>query len=80
MGGKIVYIPKRPGEPDCTFANVSKINNLLNWEAKVSFEDGVQKMLENINDWQETPVWDPTSIERATEKWFRYLGKEKIGT
>ena len=78
LGGEIVYIPKRPGEPDCTFADVSKINNLLNWKAIVSFEDGVQKMLENINDWQETPVWDPATIERATEKWFRYLGKEKI--
>ena len=55
-----------------------KIHNLLKWEAKVSFEDGVRKMLENINDWQETPVWDPASIERATEKWFHYLGKEKI--
>ena len=78
LGGKIVYIPKRPGEPDCTFADASKIHNLLKWEAKVSFEDGVRKMLENINDWQETPVWDPASIEKATEKWFRYLGKEKI--
>ena len=22
---KVLYIPKRPGEPDCTFADISKI-------------------------------------------------------
>ena len=25
LGGKITYIPKRPGEPDCTFADITKI-------------------------------------------------------
>ena len=79
LGGEIVYIPKRPGEPDCTFADISKIHSLLDWKAKVSFEEGVQKMLEHMNDWREAPVWEPASIEKATEKWFRYLGKEQIG-
>jgi len=79
LGGEIVYIPKRPGEPDCTFADISKIRSLLDWKAKVSFEEGVQKMLEHMNDWREAPVWEPASIEKATEKWFRYLGKEQIG-
>ena len=79
LGGEIVYIPKRPSEPDCTFADISKIRSLLDWKAKVSFEEGVQKMLEHMNDWREAPVWEPASIEKATEKWFRYLGKEQIG-
>ena len=79
LGGEIVYVPKRPGEPDCTFADISKIRSLLDWKAKVSFEEGVQKMLEHMNDWREAPVWEPASIEKATEKWFRYLGKEQIG-
>jgi UDP-glucose 4-epimerase len=79
LGGEIVYIPKRPGEPDCTFADVSKIRTLLNWKAKVSFKEGVVQMLEHMNDWREAPIWEPASIEKATEKWFRYLGKEKIG-
>lgn len=79
LGGEIVYIPKRPGEPDCTFADISKIRSLLDWKAKISFEEGVQKMLEHMNDWREAPVWEPASIEKATEKWFRYLGKEQIG-
>ena len=79
LGGETVYVPKRPGEPDCTFADISKIRSLLDWKAKVSFEEGVQKMLEHMNDWREAPVWEPASIEKATEKWFRYLGKEQIG-
>ena len=30
LGGKVVHIPKRPGEPDCTWAGVSKVKKLLN--------------------------------------------------
>jgi UDP-glucose 4-epimerase len=77
LGGEIVYIPKRPGEPDCTFADVGKINTLLGWKAKVSFDEGVQQMLEHMNDWREAPVWEPASIEKATEKWFHCLGEDK---
>src|SRR5882672_4661699 len=42
LGGEVVHIPKRPGEPDCTFADTSKIRKLLNWSPKVSFEEGVK--------------------------------------
>ena len=37
-GGEKVYLPKRPGEPDITFADISKIKKLLNWEPRISFE------------------------------------------
>lgn len=73
LDGEFVYIPKRPGEPDCTFADVSKIKKLLNWQAKVSFKEGVKRLLEFIDDFKDAPVWDPKSIEKATEKWFKYL-------
>jgi UDP-glucose 4-epimerase len=76
LGGDVVHIPKRPGEPDCTYADVSKIRRLLGWETKVSFEEGVRRMLERLNDWRDAPVWDPGSITKATASWFRYLGKE----
>lgn len=75
LGGAIEHIPKRPGEPDCTFAEVTKIKQLLGWEAQISFEKGVGRMLANINDWKDAPVWDPSSIGNATEVWFRYLGE-----
>jgi len=74
LGGDVVYVPKRPGEPDCTFADVTKIKKLLNWSATVSFEDGVDLMLENIDYWRSAPVWDPSSIQDATKDWFQYLG------
>jgi len=77
LGGAIEHIPKRPGEPDCTFAEVTKIKQLLGWEAQISFEKGVGRMLANINDWKDAPVWDPSSIGNATEVWFRYLGEQK---
>jgi UDP-glucose 4-epimerase len=74
LGGDVVHIPKRPGEPDVTFADVSKIARLLNWHARTSLEDGVARMLERIDDWRDAPVWEPNSIAQATSSWFAYLG------
>jgi UDP-glucose 4-epimerase len=74
LGGEIEYIPKRPGEPECTFAKVDKITKLLDWHPQVTFEDGVAKMLANIENWRDAPVWDPSSIQKATQNWFKYLG------
>lgn len=74
-GGNVVHIPKRPGEPDCTFADIAKIQKLLGWEPKVSFEEGVKIMLENIDYWRAAPVWTPETIAVATKDWFKYLRK-----
>jgi UDP-glucose 4-epimerase len=74
LGGKPVYIPKRPGEPDCTFADVTKITQLLGWKPKVSFEEGVATMLAGLSAWNDAPLWDPDSITNATKTWFQYLG------
>ena len=76
LGGNVEYIPKRPGEPDCTFADIRKIERLLGWKAKVTFEEGVQKMIEKIENWKTAPVWDPSSIKEATTSWFKFLGNE----
>jgi len=73
LGGESINIPKRPGEPDCTFADVEKITSLLNWKPSVSFEQGVQNMLDVIENWRDAPVWDSSSIEVATKSWFKYL-------
>jgi UDP-glucose 4-epimerase len=77
LGGDVEYIPKRPGEPDCTFADVAKIKKLLGWQAKVPFEEGVRRMLERINDWKDAPIWNPATINQATASWFHFLGGEK---
>lgn len=75
LGGDVVHIPERPGEPRCTLADISKIQRLLDWKPKVSFEDGVKVLLENIDYWREAPVWTPESISVATKEWFEYLSK-----
>ena len=75
LGGEVVYLPKRPGEPNCTFADITKIEEKLGWRPKTSFEQGVAIMLENIDYWREAPVWEPGSIADATREWFQYLGK-----
>lgn len=74
LGGEAVYVPKRPGEPDCTWANIEKITSQLAWKPTVSFEEGVAIMLKDIRLWNDAPLWDPASIEKATQTWFRYLG------
>jgi UDP-glucose 4-epimerase len=72
-GGEVVHLPKRPGEPDCTWADISKISSELGWQPSVNFEKGVSRMLENIDYWRQAPVWDESSIAQATSQWFKYL-------
>ena len=74
LGGERVHIPKRPGEPDSTFADISKIQSELGWEPQVPIEDGVTEILKHIDYWRDAPVWSPDSIAEATEDWFKYLG------
>ncbi|MGE0651209.1 MAG: NAD-dependent epimerase/dehydratase family protein, partial [Alphaproteobacteria bacterium] len=76
LGGDVVHIPKRPGEPDCTWADIGKITSVLGWGPKVSFEEGVLRILDNIEYWREAPLWEPASIAVATETWFRFLGED----
>jgi UDP-glucose 4-epimerase len=74
LGGQVTYIPKRPGEPDCTWADTAKIRRVLNWSPRVPFEEGVARMLAEIDYWKNAPLWDPQSINEATKTWFKHLG------
>jgi len=74
LGGDVVHVLKRPGEPERTFADITKISRMLGWGPKISFEDGVRTMLQNIDQWRDAPVWDEKSIAEATRDWFTYLG------
>ncbi|TGE83389.1 NAD-dependent dehydratase [Pseudoalteromonas sp. KS88] len=76
LGGEKIYIPKRPGEPQCTFADISKINKLLDWSPSVKFEDGVKIMFDNIDFWKDAPIWNENSIKEATQVWFDCLGEK----
>jgi UDP-glucose 4-epimerase len=73
LGGKVVHVPKRPGEPDCTQADITKAKELLSWEPQISFEEGVEILLQNIDYWKEAPLWTPETISEATREWFECL-------
>lgn len=73
LEGPVIHLPKRPGEPDCTWADISKIQSATGWKPRVSLEDGVGEMLRNIDYWRQAPVWDPASIREATKTWFAFL-------
>ena len=73
LGGPVVNIPKRPGEPDCTWADITRITTELGWKPEVSFEEGVAKVVANIDYWRDAPLWDPAAIAKSTKTWFDYL-------
>ncbi len=73
LQGEVVFIPKRPGEPEITHADITKAKNLLNWQPEISLEDGIKLVLKEIEYWQEAPLWTPEKIEIETQSWFKYL-------
>ncbi len=77
LGGPVVHIPRRPGEPAATWADPTAINRDLDWAPTVSFEQGVATVVENIDYWAEAPLWDEESIATATEPWFRLLSESE---
>ena len=75
ISNKRVRIPKRPGEPERSLADISKIKKELNWEPKIKIEEGVKNLLHNINYWKNAPVWTPNKISKVTKSWFKLLKK-----
>jgi Nucleoside-diphosphate-sugar epimerases len=75
LGGGRVHLPKRPGEPDATWADIGKITSMLGWRPTVGFEDGVAEMLEHIEAYRTAILWDAEGIGRATRAWFDNLGR-----
>jgi len=80
LGGEIVYVPERPGEPNCTWADIGKITTELVWQPTISFEEGVAMMQSEIESWRDAPLWDSESIKKATETWFQYMGNKRTIT
>ena len=42
----------------------------------MSFEQGVERLLENIHYWDDAPVWNEKTIEKATKSWFEHLDEK----
>ena len=77
LGGQVVHIPKRPGEPDRTQADITRIGNSLAWTPKVSFEEGVGILTRDLDYWRKAPVWTPATIAQATNTWFDCLSSRQ---
>ena len=76
IGGKNVRIPKRPGEPSRSLADITKIKRELNWKPKIKIKEGIKYLLSNNHYWKDSPVWTPKSIKEATKIWFKLLRKK----
>ena len=77
LGGEAVHIPRRPGEPDCTWADIAKCTAELGWAPRVSFEEGVERIVKEIELYRDAPLWDPSSIADATRSWFAALAPQE---
>jgi len=75
MGGDVVHVPKRPGEPDCTWADVGRIRRALGWKPEVSFPAGVAPMLGQIEVLFFNDPSTTEKIEAATRTWFEHLAR-----
>ena len=73
LNGDIIYIPKRPGEPEITWSNINKAKKILKWKPIVSIESGIEILLKNIHLWKTAPLWNKRNINIATKNWFKYL-------
>ena len=51
----------------------AKILRKTKWKPTISFEEGVKKLLNSIDEFKDAPVWDAKSIENETKDWFKYL-------
>ena len=69
----VVFIPKRPGEPDRLRGDIKKTKITFRWKPEISINRGVKIMLDNIKDWESAPVWTRSKIKSATTDWFKYL-------
>jgi len=48
IGGKIVNIPKRPGDADHSAADIKKIKKNLKWKPKISLKNGLLMLLKTL--------------------------------
>ena len=63
----VVHIPKRPGEPDCTWADITQDPARARLAAAGQLRGGrAAACWPTIEYWRDAPLWDPDSIAKAT--------------
>jgi UDP-glucose 4-epimerase len=73
LGGKKIFIPKRPGEPFSTHADIKRVTRELDWKPKILLNEGLKKVLKEINYWKKSPLWTAKKINNATISWFKLM-------
>jgi UDP-glucose 4-epimerase len=74
LNKNVLSLPQRPGEPKITWADITKANKMLGWYPVIGLEEGISKMLAEIEYWNDAPLWSREKISVATKNWFKYLG------
>jgi len=69
----LVFIPKRPGEPDKTQGDNTKFIKKFKWKPKINIHDGIKKILKEKHSFMKAPIWTPKKIKKVTSDWFKYL-------
>jgi UDP-glucose 4-epimerase len=77
IGGEIVYIPWRPGEPKITHADISRITSSLGWSPQIDLDEGIKSVLEHnsFSTTESEKAWTQEEILVQTSDWFRFLNK-----
>jgi UDP-glucose 4-epimerase len=47
IGGKKIFISKRPGDPNRSCANISKIKKDIHWQPKISINEGIRRLFKD---------------------------------
>ena len=69
-----VFIPKRPGEPDVTHADISLAKAVLDWSPQIGFAESIKDLKRDSEEWKDAPAWSQESVANATHQWFKFLG------
>lgn len=72
IGGPRVHIPKRGGEPNSLYCDNSKLQ-ALGWKPKIGIEQGLEKMMENLDYWKGERVFTVDGIQEETRAWTARL-------
>ncbi len=72
IGGETIHMPERGGEPHTIYADNSRLRG-LGWEPKVSIEEGLSLMMENLDYWKNEKVFTADSLQGETKAWSEKL-------
>jgi len=73
ISSNIIFIPERPGEPQATFADISKAETILGYRPVVNLEDGIELVKAKTDNSSNIKGWSEADIMAATSAWFKHL-------